>query len=40
MQRWLVQLEKTPLEQLYWVSSLVFDEQMIGYVGFHAQLCG
>jgi [ribosomal protein S5]-alanine N-acetyltransferase len=36
MQRRLVQLERNPLEQPYLVRSLVFDEQMIGYVGFHA----
>jgi [ribosomal protein S5]-alanine N-acetyltransferase len=36
MHRRLVQLEKNPLEQPYLVRSIVFDGQMIGYVGFHA----
>jgi [ribosomal protein S5]-alanine N-acetyltransferase len=36
MHRRLAQLERNPLEQPYLVRSLVFDGQMIGYVGFHA----
>ena len=37
MNRRLAQLERDPLEQAFLARSIVFDNQMIGVVGFHAK---